>query len=206
MNTIKTILFSSLLILTSLSSNAQKGLKEPITFKLKNGMNIIISENGNSPKAYASFTLDSQYFQNNKDGIVVLLNAVLNESMLNNNNISFKDNSGKLSTSKADFDNSLLTMATFLENPTLNQKVFNQAKSKLLLSIKLQDYDYDQSVNENSINSLSLTDVKEFYSQIIPEKTYLTIAGNVEISASKASAKKAFGNWKIANTAEVIAE
>ena len=194
MNKIKTITLSTVAILSVYTAKAQT-FKEPVGYKLKNGMNIIISENDRSPKAYSSFTLDAKAFNTKKDGVVELLNAVLNENVSKNENISFKDNSGKLATSSNDLEKDLTKMASLIRNATIDQKTFNTAKAKLLASIKLQDYDYDQTVNENSINALTFDDVKNFYNQISPEKTFLTIAGDVELNTAKASAKKAFGNW-----------
>lgn len=194
MNKFKTIAVAALSLLCIYTAKAQS-FKEPVSYKLKNGMNIIISENERSPKAYSSFTLDTKAIEGKKDGIVELLNAVLNENLSKNSNISFKDNSGKLATLKADLDKDLATMASVIQHANFDQKTFNTAKAKLIASLKLQDYDYDQTVNENSVNALTLADVKNFYSQISPEKTFLTIAGDVELNRAKASAKKAFGNW-----------
>ncbi|WP_412465621.1 insulinase family protein [Pedobacter sp. KLB.chiD] len=194
MNKIKKIALCTAAVLSVCTAKAQS-FKEPVGYKLKNGMNIIIAENNKSPKAYSSFTLDANAFDTKKDGIVELLNAVLNENVGKNANISFKDNSGKLATASADLEKDLTEMAALIQNATINQKIFNTAKAKLITSIKAQDYDYDQTVNENSINALSLADVQDFYSHISPENTFLTIAGNVELNTAKASAKKAFGNW-----------
>ena len=194
MNNIKALALSALSILSVYTAKAQI-FKEPVGYKLKNGMNIIISENDRSPKAYSSFTLDAKAFKNKKDGVVELLNAVLNENVGKNANISFNDNSGKLATASADLDKDLTAIASLVQNATIDQNTFNTAKAKLLTSLKLQDYDYDQTVNEKSINALTLEDIKSFYSQISPEKTFLTIAGDVELSSAKSSAKKAFGNW-----------
>jgi predicted Zn-dependent peptidase len=194
MNKIKTIALSTIAVAAMFTTKAQT-FKEPVGYKLKNGMNIIISENDRSPKAFSSFTLDAKAFNTKKDGVVELLNAILNENVNKNANISFKDNSGKLATASADFEKDLTEMASLIQNATIDQKTFNTAKAKLMTSIKLQDYDYDQTVNENSINALTLADVKNFYSQISPEKTFLTIAGDIELNTAKASAKKAFGNW-----------
>lgn len=194
MNIIKTISLSLLSLILTTSIYAQS-FKEPVSFNLKNGMNIIISENNRSEKAFASFTFDNKAFLNKKDGIVEMLNAVLNENISKDSHLSFKDNSGKLAALTSDFEEGLIDMASILQNANIDQKTFNTAKAKLLTSLKLKDYDYDQTVNDSSINNLTLSDVKDFYSQITPEKTYLTIAGDVEINAAKASAKKAFGNW-----------
>lgn len=194
MNNFKTIALSTIAIFSAYNAQAQT-FKEPVGYKLKNGMNIIISENDRSPKAYSSFTLDAKAFNTNKDGVVELFNAVLNENVSKNANISFKDNSGKLTTTSADLEKDLTEMALLIRNATIDQKTFNIAKAKLIASLKLQDYDYDQTVNENSVNALTLADITNFYSQISPEKTFLTIAGDVELNTAKASAKKAFGNW-----------
>ena len=194
MNKIKILALSVLSFLSIYTANAQT-FKAPVGYKLKNGMNIIISENDRSPKAYSSFTLDANAFKDKKDGVIELLNAVLNENVGKNPNISFNDNSGKLATVNADLDKDLSAMASLIKNATIDLNTFNIAKAKLLTSLKLQDYDYDQTVNEKSINALTLEDIKSFYSQISPEKTFLTIAGDVELSSAKSSAKKAFGNW-----------
>ncbi|SEQ92302.1 peptidase M16 family protein [Pedobacter rhizosphaerae] len=199
MHLFKTILLSSLTVLGSLSVKSQE-FKEPVNFKLKNGMNVIVSENKHSPKAYASFTLDAAAFKNEKDGIVELLNAVLNEGTQKKSPISFKDNSGKLNTSFADFDQDFTHFAALIQSATINEQSFNNGKAKLLMSLKAQDYDYDQRVNENSIAALTIDDVKSFYHSITPAKTYLTIAGNIELATAKSAAKKAFGNWAVAET------
>ncbi|WP_426330159.1 hypothetical protein [Pedobacter sp. R-06] len=170
-------------------------MSEPVGYRLGNGMNIIISENSRSPKAYSSFTLDAKAFEGKKDGIVELFNAVLNENTGKSPNISFKDNSGRLATSSTDFDKDLALMASLIRNAVLDQKDFNAAKAKLIASLKSQDYDYDQTVNEKSVNALSLEDIKNFYDRISPEKTFLTIAGDIDLSSARSSAKKAFGNW-----------
>jgi predicted Zn-dependent peptidase len=201
MNKIKAIVLLALSIQSIYTAKAQT-FKAPVGYKLKNGMNIIISENDRSPKAYSSFTLDAKAFKDKKDGVVELLNGVLNENVSKNPNISFNDNSGKLATDNTDLDKDLSAMASLIKNATIDQNTFNTAKAKLLASLKLQDYDYDQTVNEKSINALTLSDVQSFYSQISPEKTFLTIAGDVELSSAKSSAKKAFGNW---NKTEIIA-
>ncbi|WP_316806395.1 insulinase family protein [Pedobacter agri] len=194
MNTIKTLSLSLFSVILTTSIYAQT-FKEPVSFKLKNGMNIIVSESNRSPKAYASFTLDNKAFSNKKDGIVEMLNAVLNENATKNSVLNFRDNGGKLAVPAIDFDKELTNMASILQNANIDQQTFNTAKAKLLTSIKLQDYDYDQTVNETSIGNLTLNDVKEFYNEISPEKTYLTIAGNIELDAAKIAAKKAFATW-----------
>lgn len=194
MNKVKTIALCTVAVLFVYAAKAQS-FKEPVGYKLKNGMNIIIAENNKSPKAYSSFTLDATAFDNKKDGVAELLNAVLNENAGKNTNISFKDNSGKLAIANADLEKGLSEMAALIQNATIDQKTFNTAKAKLITSIKAQDYDYDQTVNESSINALTLADVQDFYRQISPEKTFLTIAGDVDLNTAKASAKKAFGNW-----------
>lgn len=195
MNTIKTIFLSSLIFLLAKTSNAQNGMKEPVAFKLKNGMQIIVSENERSPKAYSNFTLDATAFEGKKDGIEELLNAVLNEGAVKNANISFNDKSGKLTTSNAELSQDLTAMANLIQHAVIDQKTFSSAKTKLLSSLKSKSYDFDSKVNETSINALTLADVRDFYNQISPANTYLTVAGNIELDAAKNAVKKAFGNW-----------
>lgn len=195
MNTIKTIFLSSLIILLAKTSNAQNGMKEPVAFKLKNGMQIIVSENDRSPKAYSNFTLDATAFEGKKDGIEELLNAVLNEGVVKNANISFNDKSGKLTTSNAELTQDLSTMANLIQHAVIDQKTLSSAKTKLISNLKSKSYDFDSKLNEASINAITLADVQGFYNQISPANTYLTVAGNIELDTAKNAVKKAFGNW-----------
>lgn len=203
MNTIKKIVVFSLIIFSASASNAQNGMREPINYSLKNGMKIIVSENQKSQGAFSSFTLDTRAFQNKKDGIVELLNATLNERASKNDQILFKDNSGRLATNNAQLEKGLTEMASIIQHTDINQEAFDSGKATLLASLKKQDYDYDQTVNENTINAISLADLQAFYNEISPEKTFLTVAGNVEMNTAKAAVKKAFGNWKKANKEEI---
>jgi len=205
MITIKKIFLFSFIIFSALASNAQNGMREPIDYSLKNGMKIIVSENEKSSGAFSSFTLNTKAFQNKKDGIVELLYATLNESGSKNDQILFKDNSGRLATNNTQLEKGLTEMATIIQHADINQKTFDSGKAALLASLKKQDYDYDQTVNENSINAISLSDLTAFYNEISPEKTFLTIAGNIEMNTAKAAVKKAFGNWKNAEKKETSA-
>jgi len=206
MNTLKKISIFSLIILSAYTSNAQNGMKEPFDYTLKNGMKIIVSENSKSTGAFSSFTLDTKAFHAKKDGIVELLNAVLNENVNENDHILFRDNSGRLSTNNSNLENGLTEMGALIQNATINEKTFNNGKAKLLTSLKMQDYDFDQTVNERSVMALTLADVQAFYKEISPEKTYLTVAGAVELETAKAAVQKAFGNWKKSVKAETITE
>ncbi|WP_316804764.1 insulinase family protein [Pedobacter nototheniae] len=195
MSILKKVLFTTISILTVYTSQAQITFKEPVSFKLKNGMNVIISENNQSPKAYSNFTLDTRTLKNRKDGVAELLVAMIGENAGKNENISFKDRTGSIATQTANFDEELQNMAAAVQNIALNQNNFNTAKAKLMLSLKAQDYDYDGTVNENSVMALSLSDVTDFYNQITPANFHLTVAGDVHSDEAKTSVKKAFGNW-----------
>lgn len=195
MSILKKILFTTISILSVYTSQAQITFKQPVSYKLKNGMNIIISENNQSPKTYSNFTLDTRNLKNRKDGVAELLIAMIGEGAEKNENINFKDLTGNMIATAVNFDEELQNMATAVQNITLNQKNFNTAKAKLMVSLKAQDYDYDGTVNENSVMALSLSDVTDFYNQITPANFYLTVAGDVHAGEAKTSVKKAFGNW-----------
>lgn len=195
MSILKKVLFTAISILSVYASQAQITFKQPVSYKLKNGMNVIISENNQSSKAYSNFTLDTRSLKNRKDGVAELLVAMMGESAEKNENINFKDRTGNMTTTNANFDEELQNLSAAVQNITLNQKNFNNAKAKLMLSLKTQDYDYDGTVNENSVMALSLSDVTDFYNQITPANFYLTVAGNVHADDAKTSIKKAFSNW-----------
>ncbi|WP_443939746.1 hypothetical protein [Pedobacter sp. MW01-1-1] len=194
---LKKIVPFTLCTLLFLNTKAQTTFKEPVNFKLKNGMTVLVSENDKSANTFASFTLNETDFTSKKDGIIELTNGVINESVDANIQARFNDNSGKLSTSATNFEQDLAKFSQLIQDAKINQQTFDAAKSKLLASLKSHSYDYDQTVNEKSIQALTLNDVQEFYAQITPEKAFLTVVGNISANAVKNSTKKTFGNWVV---------
>lgn len=179
---------------------AQSGaMKDPVSFKLKNGMNIIVAENLGSSKVYSSFKIEGEpVAEGNKPGADYVLNAVLNETAAQARaGLSFDEKGGNLASSTEDFDRSLSALSSSVRDLIIDQSAFEKAKAKLIRSLKANDVYYPESVTATALEELTLNDVRKFYSKhITPSRAYLTIVGNISVAKAKVLAKKSFGDWQ----------
>ena len=170
---------------------------DPISFKLKNGMNIIIAENTGTSKVYSTFAADDTDAEQITP-TQTIINVMLNEIALNTHSgISFNDKGGNLNNSIAGFENALLELSSCIINADLNKDLFEKAKSAVLKSVHDRLKYYPSTMTENSVEAITLEEVKaHFHNKYQPAKASLTIAGNITPSEAKNVAKKAFGSWK----------
>ncbi|TDQ09694.1 insulinase family protein [Pedobacter metabolipauper] len=187
-------------IITVQYASAQTAIfKEPVSFKLKNGMNIIVAENLGTSKVYSSFTIDGDAVsEGNKPGIENLLNAMLNEDVAQSGTgISFNEKGGNLASNTVNFDLALSTLSRSVRQPALTDPAFAKLKSDLIASFNAHDRYYPESVTLAALEDLTLEDVKSFCSKhITPSRASLTIAGNISTAQAKILVKKAFGDWE----------
>jgi predicted Zn-dependent peptidase len=179
--------------------NAQSAaFHDPISFKLKNGMNIIIAENTRTPKVYSNFSIENAEAWKSAPIEELLLTEMLNKTATESQaGISFSEKGGNLATSIAGFENSLELLSETVKNANLGIELFSMAKSTLKESLKKHLKYYSDNVNESTIETVSLNDVMEFYAHYYqPSKATLTIAGNITPAEAKILVKKAFGSWK----------
>ncbi|HMI04524.1 MAG TPA: pitrilysin family protein [Pedobacter sp.] len=114
------------------------------------------------------------------------------------------------------FSDAFLLMADALRNPSFPQASFDKLKSQSITSLKSNErsaaaisgrvvnalsfgrnHPYGEFETEQSINSISLDDVKAAYKKYVtPSRGYMTFVGDIKPEAAKALAIKAFGDWK----------
>ena len=196
---IKNILTVVITIVTVQLANAQSStMKEPVSFKLSNGLTVIVAENKNVTKVHSSLTND--IVNDNQAGVQHVLTAMLNHAT-GNSGINYNENGGHLMASTADFGDALSVLSASIQVPTLNQAIFEKAKATVIASVKGKKQYYQAHVTEASLEKLTLKDVKAFYnSNITPAKTYLTIAGNISVVEAKNLAEKSFASWSETQT------
>lgn len=173
-------------------------MKNPVSFKLSNGMTIIVAENTGTDKIYSSFSIDNEApNQSDNAGVQNILNAMLNETASEvQTGVSFDDNGGNLASLATDFNKSLSVMSGYIKAPALTQSSFDKAKQDIIEHLKAKDRYYPETVNEIALQQLTLSDIQSFYKKnITPSKASLTIAGNINPATAKALAKKEFGSW-----------
>lgn len=178
------LVFSLLSIQTA--SAQSSSMKEPVSFKLKNGLTIIVAPNEHSNKIYAGFSADNEPYEQTKAGARDVFNAMMN----------FSDKGGNIAANTAEFASALHSFSKTVKEPELNQDAFEKALAKVIASVNSRDHYYPETVTETSLNALTLADIKAYYNRNIrPSNTYLTIAGDISVSEAKFLAKKAFGEW-----------
>ena len=114
------------------------------------------------------------------------------------------------------FDSAFLLMADALRHPSFPESSFEKLKSQSLTGLKSSErsakaisgrvvnalaygvnHPSGEFETEQSINSITLNDVKAAYVKYItPSRGYLTFVGDIKPEAAKALAIKALGDWK----------
>jgi predicted Zn-dependent peptidase len=198
MITIKKVLIMMIGVFAFGNIEAQVTMKDPVSFKLKNGIEVVVAENIGMGKVFASVKIEGEDLNTNA-AVSEVLTKILTEGASAKGKVVFanslKEIAPKLSVTAdeanvaadaEDFENAFLVMSSALQETVIDQATLDQ-------------------VNKTTKQSASLAEVKTFYNkQITPSRTYVTIAGNISVAQAKALAKKAFGEWK-GNTETSIA-
>ena len=207
MKTIKHLLILTLSLAGMQSLKAQTGpLKDPVSFKLKNGLTVIVAENHNASKVFSNFNTEAKTSESSyKAGAQEILTAMLNGTAQElARQVSFTDKGGNINAFTSDFDMALQALSNSVMQPQLNEESFLKYKNELLQSIRAKDRYYAEEINEMAVENLSLNDIQVLYHHaILPSIAYLTIAGNISVAEAKLLAKKSFGNWKNIEATEI---
>lgn len=201
MKTLKNISTAIALLISVQFSYAQSSaMKSPVSYKLKNGMTVIVAENSGTQKVFSllSFEGTNRYVAENA-AVQELLNTILTQQLPEvNEALSFTDKGINLASTTEGFEDALSAMSAYVVAPDFNEQVLAQAKAEIFAHISAQDKYYPKSVTKSSIQSLKLNDVKAYYNEIIkPETAYLTVAGNIKPASIKSYAKKGFNHLKL---------
>lgn len=130
--------------------------------------------------------------------------------------VNVSSSGGSASSLTRYFNDTFMLMAEALRNPSFPKESFEKLKSQTLTGIKSNErsakaisgrvvnalsygvnHPIGEFVSEQSVNSITLDDVKAAYSKYVtPSRGYLTFVGDITPAAAKALATKAFGDWK----------
>ena len=131
-------------------------------------------------------------------------------------NIGLSASGASVSSLTRYFDKAFALMADALRNPAFPAASFDKLKSQSITGLKSSErsakaisqrvvnalaygtkHPNGEFATEQSINSITLDDVKATYKKYItPSRGYLTFVGDIKPEAAKALATKAFGDWK----------
>ena len=131
-------------------------------------------------------------------------------------NIGLSASGASVSSLTRYFDKAFGLMADALRNPAFPAASFDKLKSQSITGLKSSErsakaisqrvvnalaygtkHPNGEFATEQSINSITLDDVKATYKKYItPSRGYLTFVGDIKPEAAKALATKAFGDWK----------
>ncbi|QNK63464.1 insulinase family protein [Pedobacter sp. PAMC26386] len=207
MKTVKTIFALMIILFAAQYTKAQTGLMSPVSFKLKNGTSVIIAENQVAEKVYTKFTTEDQEGNHSyTKGTTEILNAMLNKTVAPATQVNFDNEGGHINASSADFNNALTALSTAIQTADLNKILFEKAKAGLIAQTKLKGHNAG-TASVADLEATSLKDVREFYHKnMIPSKTFITIAGNIKSSTAKAMVQKAFGSWTEATSTKELSK
>lgn len=198
--TMKKTMIMLMLMLGTSYANAQTGtFKDPVSFKLKNGLTVIVAENESANKVLSTLTIDADPASTDtKAGVKELLTLLLNENAGKTaTGLSFNENGGNLAVLPDDFDAALSALSTTVKLPAIDQSSVDMGKSKLIANLQTKDRYYANEVTVVAVQALSLADVRKFYSEHVSlSRAYLTIAGQITLDEAKDLVKKSFGNWE----------
>ena len=130
--------------------------------------------------------------------------------------INFGSQSASASSLSRYFSRVLELMADAALHPNFNQEEFDKERDILLDGIKSGEksvtnaarrvenllafgkrHPYGEFISKESVEKISLGDVKSFYERyFLPNNAYLIVVGDVETEKLKEQVKKLFGKWK----------
>lgn len=123
-----------LIILISLFAfnniQAQGIMKDPVSFKLKNGIEVIVAENGGMAKVMASVKIEGAQL-NSK--VATAINFADNEKDCGPT-VNFAADEANVAADTEDFENAFLAMADALKLPATNQGRFTAATTYITIA------------------------------------------------------------------------
>lgn len=205
-------------------------IKDPATFKLANGITVMVVENHKLPKVSATYSIDAgPITEGKKAGVTDLMGQMLNEGTKRKSKAEFDEavdkigadvslsaSGGNVSALSRYFNEAFMLMAEALKEPAFKQESFDKLKSQALTGLKSSErsakaisgrvtkaltygvnHPAGEFETEETINGITLDDIKKFYSKYItPSRGYLIFVGDITPAQAKALTDKAFATWK----------
>lgn len=200
MKTFKNILTTIALFVTVQFSHAQSSaMQAPVSYKLKNGMTIIVAENSGTQKVFSTLSFEAvDQYAADKAPVQELVNTILSQQLpALNQGLSLTDKGINLVTTADRFEDAMVAMSAYVSAPEFTEETLEKAKAVIVAHIDARDKYYPVNVTAPVVKKLSIADVKAYYSQIAnPATAYLTVAGNIKPSMTKSYAKRGFDQLK----------
>ncbi|MDB5231603.1 MAG: insulinase-like:Peptidase C-terminal precursor [Chitinophagaceae bacterium] len=203
---------------------------DPVTYRLANGITVLVVENHKLPKVAATYSIDAGPIkEGSKAGVISLMGEMLNEGTRQHAKADFDEqvdrigadvnlgaSGGSVSALTRYFDKAFMLMAEAIKEPAFTQESFDKLKSQTITGLKSNernvkaiaarvtnalvygtDHPNGEFETEQTINALTLNDVKSAYQQYVtPSRGYLTFVGDITPAQAKLLAEKAFAGWK----------
>lgn len=201
MKTLKNILTTIALLVTVQFSYAQSSaMKTPVSYKLKNGMTVIVAENSGIQKVFSTLSFEGTEYSADKAPVQELVNTILSQQLpALHQGLSLTDQGINLATTADQFEDAIAAMSAYVSAPEFTEETLEKAKTVIVAHLNARDKYYPENVTASVVKNLSVADVKAYYTQIAnPATAYLTVAGNIKPSMIKTYAKKGFDQLKTA--------
>ncbi len=128
-------------------------IKEPVIFKLTNGMTVLVVENHKLPKVRATLNIDrGPIFEGPKAGVMDLMGQMLGEGTTTMNKAAFDEaidmigadvnlfsSGGGAAALTRYFDKAFTLMGDAIKNPSFPQESFDKLKSQSITGLKSQE-------------------------------------------------------------------
>lgn len=128
-------------------------IKDPVQFKLNNGMTILVVEDHKLPKVSASLYIDrGPVTEGAKAGVISLMGSMLSEGTTSKSkdvfdkevdqmgaNVNLSSSGGGVSALTRYFDKAFMLMSDAVRNPAMKESSFEKLKSQMLTSLKSID-------------------------------------------------------------------
>ncbi|KQC00448.1 hypothetical protein AQF98_13300 [Pedobacter sp. Hv1] len=169
-------------------------MKEPVSFKLKNGLTVVVAQNVGLGKIYSRLTIENQTDDSQKVAAQILENFLnskatkFNEGMLENGKpvarVSMTFNEANAATTINAFEQTLSFVSSSFINPEITKEAFDEMKSTY-------------TGNKADLASITIKDLQDFYHKNFKASdAYITIAGDITPSTAKLITNRVFGDWK----------
>lgn len=122
-----------------------------------------------------------------------MVTTLLNQQLTAlNAGLSYSNNGVNLVAPVDQFEATLQTLYTYINAPEFDQDALAKAKAEVMGHLIAQDKYFPEAISQNSLNNLSLSEVKAYYIEMSqPGQTILTIAGNIMPATANRIAKNA---------------
>ncbi len=209
-------------------------IKTPHTFVLKNGLKVMVVENHKLPKVTFNLTLDNAPFaEGDKKGVDELCSNMIGNGTKNiakddfNEEVDFLganigfSSQGAYASSLSKYAGRILElMADGALHPKFTVEEFENEKTKLLESLKIQEksvpaianrivdvltfgkqHPSGEYITKETLNNITLADIESNYqTYFVPENAYLVVIGDVTFKTIKPIIEKLFSNWESKKT------